>query len=60
MSEKLIYTTAELAAVLQVSLPTLRDMIRSDNPPPFIKIGRVYRFPVSEVEKWLSAASCRG
>lgn len=58
--EKLIYTTAELAELLQVSLPTLRDMVHSDNPPPYIKIGRAYRFPVSEVEKWLSSASCKG
>ena len=52
-NNQLVYNTAELAELLEVSLPTLRQLLHSNNPPPFFRVGRCYKFPVSAIDSWL-------
>jgi excisionase family DNA binding protein len=41
---------------LALGLPTWRvyEMINADAAPPFMKIGKTYRFRVKDADEWLS------
>lgn len=58
MSEnKLIFNSKEMAEILGISIPTLRQIMRSSNPPPYIQLGRKFVFPIKEVTEWLSKSA---
>ena len=56
-NEKLVLNTAEACELLQVSAPTLRELCRSKNAPPFIRVGKNYRFPRRELIEWFAEAA---
>lgn len=47
-------TTAQLAERLQMSPATLRYWRHKRTGPPGVKLGRVVRYSVAEVDKWLA------
>ena len=50
------YTTDELAALLHISIGTVRNrMSHGALMPPHVKIGRRVLFPVAQFEKWTTA-----
>ena len=52
MAEKQFYTLQELAQLLEVNEMTIRRLVRR-REIPFNRIGRVFRFRVSDIEAWL-------
>lgn len=50
------YTAQEIAGLIGLSCNRLYDMARHPKTrkfiPPFIKIGRLVRFPANEYERW--------
>jgi len=47
--------SAEAALVLNVSPATIARLIKSDNPPPSLKIGAKRLFPLDELAAWRNA-----
>lgn len=58
--EKIVLNTAEACKLLDVCAPTLRAWCRSENHPPFVRVGRSYRFPKKELLEWLARISMEG
>jgi len=54
-----LLTTQELATRLRVNPSTIRRWRLDDVGPPYLRIGTVYRYPVSALETWM-AESVRG
>ena len=54
-----LLTTEELAKRMRVSPSTVRRWRLDDVGPPYLRVGTVYRDPVSAVEAWI-AESVRG
>lgn len=50
-----VLTTAQVAALLQISQRTLERMRITGSGPQFCKIGRAVRYRMSAVEKYLAA-----
>jgi len=48
-----IMTTAEVAAMLQVSVSTLKYWLYCDKAPKSIKIGKHRRFRRADVQRWI-------
>jgi excisionase family DNA binding protein len=48
-----LLTTKELREILKVSKKVLAKLIKSETPPPFLKIGREYRFDKKLFFDWL-------
>lgn len=44
----------EFAEIMGVGESTAREMIRSKNPPPYIKVGNRYRIIISRIDEWLN------
>ena len=59
-SVKTFYSLDELARVLGVHRNTVRNMMRRGESPPYIRLGKGYRFPVAGVERWLNSSSQQG
>ena len=53
--EKAVLTTAEACELLRISAPTLREWCHAEKHPPFVRVGRVYRFPRVELLAWFAA-----
>lgn len=43
----------EFAKIMGCSENVAREMCRSKNPPPYIKIGNRYRIIISRLDQWL-------
>jgi excisionase family DNA binding protein len=54
-----LLTTEELAKRMRVNPSTVRRWRLDDAGPPYLRVGTVYRYPVSAVEAWI-AESVRG
>jgi len=54
-----LLTTEELAKRLRVNPSTIRRWRLDDVGPPYLRVGTVYRYPVSALESWI-AESVRG
>ena len=54
-----LLTTQELATRLRVNPSTIRRWRLDDVGPPYLRVGTVYRYPVSALETWM-AESVRG
>ena len=54
-----LLTTEELATRLRVNPSTIRRWRLDDVGPPYLRVGTVYRYPVSALETWI-AESIRG
>lgn len=54
-----LLTTEELATRLRVNPSTIRRWRLDDVGPPYLRVGTVYRYPVSALETWI-AESVRG
>jgi excisionase family DNA binding protein len=54
-----LLTTEELATRLRVNPSTIRRWRLDDVGPPYLRIGTVYRYPLSALETWM-AESLRG
>ena len=54
-----LLTTEELATRLRVNPSTVRRWRLDDVGPPYLRVGTVYRYPVSALETWI-AESVRG
>jgi hypothetical protein len=46
-------TTKDIRELLKVSKRVLGNIMKSENPPPVLKIGREYRFNKLEFFKWI-------
>jgi excisionase family DNA binding protein len=54
-----LLTTEELAKRMRVNPSTVRRWRLDDVGPPYLRVGTVYRYPISAVEAWI-AESVRG
>ena len=45
----------EFAEVMDIGKDTARQMCRSNNPPPYIKVGNRYRIIISRLDKWIDS-----
>jgi excisionase family DNA binding protein len=54
-----LLTTEELAKRMRVNPSTVRRWRQDDVGPPYLRVGTVYRYPISAVEAWI-AESVRG
>lgn len=43
----------EVAALLRVSLRKFEQMVKASEAPPHIRLGRLRRWPVEEVNEWM-------
>ena len=48
------YTREELAALLHCSSSTLAKMAMTTSGPPYVRVGRKVRYPLSGVQAWLA------
>lgn len=51
--------TKQLAKYLAVSTQTLEIWRCNGEGPPYMKVGRLVRYRLSEVNEWLSERNCR-
>ncbi|WP_425562487.1 helix-turn-helix transcriptional regulator [Microlunatus ginsengisoli] len=49
-----LWTTEELARYMRVNPSTIRRWRLDDVGPRFVRVGTVYRYPVSAVEAWMA------
>jgi excisionase family DNA binding protein len=49
-----LLTDEEVAALLDLPLPTLRRLCREGSGPPHLEIGRQVRFRKAAVQRWLA------
>jgi excisionase family DNA binding protein len=49
-----LLTQDEVAALLEVPVPTLRRLCREGSGPPHLEIGRQVRFRKATVQRWLT------
>jgi excisionase family DNA binding protein len=54
-----LLTTEELATRLRVNPSTIRRWRLDDVGPPYLRVGTVYRYPVSALDAWI-AENVRG
>ena len=54
-----LLTTEELAKRMRVNPSTVRRWRFDDVGPPYLRVGTVYRYPISAVDAWI-AESVRG
>ncbi len=59
-STREILTLAEAADLLRISERTLWSMLRSDDAPPYTRIGRQYRFRRTALLDWVDAQCADG
>ena len=52
------YTRDELAEMLHCSASTLAKMAMTKLGPPYLRVGRKVRYPLSGVKKWLDDRLC--
>ena len=53
-------TTAEVAKLLKLSVPTIGSLSRrNENPLPHFRVGRKILFPTAAVEQWLLDEAAR-
>lgn len=59
MDQERLLTQDEVAEMLRVSPSTLINWRREGtlNGPPFVRVGRLIRYKVAEVQAWLNAQS---
>jgi predicted DNA-binding transcriptional regulator AlpA len=53
-AETTLLTSRELAAMLGLKERTINTRRASGDTPPYLKIGRVVRYRLSDVEMWLA------
>ena len=58
MEQKVVYTVEEVAALLEISLPSAYQAVKKDEIPT-IRIGRRILVPVAAFEKYLESAGSR-
>lgn len=51
--EERLLTTREVARVLAVSIGTVKNLRRSGEGPPVVKIGRAVRYPAGGLLAWI-------
>jgi predicted DNA-binding transcriptional regulator AlpA len=54
MSDITLLTSRRLAELLDCSERTLERRREEGDGPPYVKIGGVIRYPLSELERWLA------
>lgn len=55
---RIVYTPAEVQAMLGIKLQTVYDMLRSGEIPA-IRIGRNYKIPKEKFDRWLSTETVK-
>ena len=53
-----LLNSRELAAILKVKESYLKNL-RHENRVPFLKIGRLVRYSLEDIEKWIASGECR-
>lgn len=53
--ERKTLSVEEFAQVMNIGKDAARQMCRSSNPPPYIKIGNRYRIIISRLDKWIDS-----
>ena len=53
MTEKLLMTRAETAALLSIHVRTLDKLRGVNEGPPVLRIGGTYRYRRADVDRWL-------
>ncbi len=48
-----LLSAQEVAALLKVSLRKFEQMVKDGKAPPHIRLGRLRRWPVEEVNEWM-------
>ena len=56
-SDRAILTTAQAAAYLQVRPQTLANMRCDSTGPKFLRRGRIVRYRLAELDRWLEKTS---
>lgn len=54
-----LLSTKELARILNISHRTLENMRLRERGPPYLRIGRVIRYEMNEVLKWMEQGIVR-
>lgn len=49
--------TAGAASLTSIPAETLRALRRTDNGPPFLRIGRTVRYSLADLRAWMAAQS---
>jgi hypothetical protein len=57
MTEKLFYDTCEISAMFGISEAYLRKLRSRQAGPVFVRIGRMIRYRVADVKRWLDTAA---
>ncbi len=52
---KLLLTTPEAAVVLRVSTVTIKRLRSSGRGPAYVRLGRLIRYPVGDLRRWINA-----
>jgi excisionase family DNA binding protein len=55
-----LLTEEEVAALLQVSLPTVHRLRLEGSGPPCVEVGRQMRYRQAVVQRWLEGEMLRG
>ena len=58
--EKTVMTVEEMGRALDLSRRKAYELVHSNNAPPVIRIGRVFRVPVDGFKAWLERQSEEG
>jgi excisionase family DNA binding protein len=59
ITQRLALTPAEAAEAIDVSLPTLYQLIKRERDPlPSFRIGRKILIPVLSMQQWIEAQEC--
>lgn len=53
MNDKLLLEAREVAHLLGISLRKLDDMVSKEEAPPCIRIGRVRKWRLDEINRWI-------
>lgn len=53
--ERKTLSVEEFAKVMDIGKDAARQMCRSSNPPPYIKIGNRYRIIISRLDQWIDS-----
>lgn len=52
---KLLLTTPEAAVALRVSTVTIKRLRSSGRDPAYVRLGRLIRYPIGDLRRWINA-----